>query len=313
MSLSDGRKALEFKVEKGEDVRLDVWLAAETEYTRSKIKRLIDDGDVTVNGEKSKCGRILKENDAIRALIPETTESLPQPKEIPLDVLYEDDDVIVVNKQQGLTVHQGAGTGDDTLINALMWRGTKLSSVGAPLRAGIVHRLDKDTSGVMIAAKTDAAHLSLAEQFAERTARKVYRAILIGNPKDEHGVLTTFISRDPKDRKLMKVASEGRTAITEYTVKERFDRYCYAEFVLHTGRTHQIRVHCKYLGHPILGDKSYGGEDRRFPSLEGQLLHSYSLTVTHPTTGKKMTFTAPPPEAFKKTYKILSGKEWSGS
>ena len=298
-----------YKVERGENMRLDVYLTAETGYTRSRLKRLIDGKNVLVNGESCKCGRILKENDTIELTDESEQVELPTPKEIPLDVLYEDDDIIVVNKQQGLTVHPGAGTSNDTLVNALLWRGSSLSDVNGAYRPGIVHRLDKDTSGVMVVAKNNAAHLSLAEQFSSRTAKKIYIALLDGNLKDESGILTTFIGRNPGDRKTMAVTKEGRIAITEYRVVERFERSCLAEFILHTGRTHQIRVHCKYLGHPVLGDKVYGNDDKRFSSLGGQLLHSRSLTITHPTSGKTMTFTAEPPEEFKRVYEVLKKNE----
>ena len=312
--MSDGRcdNAVTFSVESGENIRLDVYLASETDYTRSRLKRLIDGGDILVNGEVCKCGRILKEGDFVTLTVPTDNAELPKPKDIPLDVIFEDDDIIVVNKQQGLTVHPGAGNGDTTLVNALLWRGTSLSDVNGAYRPGIVHRLDKYTSGVMVVAKNNVAHASLAKQFTERTVKKLYVAILDGNLKDDKGLLTTFIGRNPNDRKTMAVTKEGRVAITEYKVLERFPRNCVAEFVLHTGRTHQIRVHSKYLGAPVLGDKVYGSSDKRYSSLEGQLLHSRSLTITHPKSGEKMTFTAAPPEEFTRVYDSLKKQSMVG-
>ncbi len=307
-----GDNAVAFSVESDENIRLDVYLAAETEYTRSRIKRLIDGGDVLVNGETSKCGRILKAGDSVTLKFDTDIGGLPAPKEIPLDIIYEDDDIIVVNKQQGLTVHPGAGNGDTTLVNALLWRGTSLPDVNGAYRPGIVHRLDKYTSGVMVVAKNNAAHVNLARQFTDRTTKKVYIAILDGNLKEDKGLLTTFIGRNPNDRKIMAVTKEGRVAITEYKVIERFARNCVAEFVLHTGRTHQIRVHSKYLGAPVLGDKVYGFSDKRYASLEGQLLHSRSLTITHPNSGERMTFTASPPAEFSRVYDSLKKQSVCG-
>lgn len=295
----------EFIVEKGENIRLDVYLTAETEYTRSHIKTMIDGGKVLVNGCKCKSGKVLKENDVISVYFESAAENEIAPKDIPLNVLYEDDDVIVINKQQGLTVHPAAGNYTDTLVNALLYRNISLSSVNGAYRPGIVHRLDKDTSGVMVVAKNNASHMRLAEQFADREVEKLYRAILEGNLKEDKDFLTTFIGRNPADRKTMTVTKEGRIAITEYRVLRRFKNYCFVEFNLHTGRTHQIRVHAKYLNHPVVGDKTYGCDGKKFSSLKGQLLHAYSLSFTHPSTGEKMTFTAPLPDYFQKVYDVL--------
>lgn len=297
--------ATHYIVEKGENIRLDVYLTAETPYTRSHIKNLVEGGRVLVNGSACKSGRILKENDVIIAYFDEENPQSLTPKDIPLDILYEDDDIVVINKQQGLTVHPAAGNNTDTLVNALLYRQTALSSVNGVYRSGIVHRLDKDTTGVMVVAKNNAAHNALAEQFSERTAVKLYRAVLEGNLKEDKDILTTFIGRNPADRKTMAVTKEGRVAITEYRVLRRFKEYCFVEFTLHTGRTHQIRVHAKYLGHPVVGDKTYGFAGRRFTSLKGQLLHSYSLTIRHPSRGELMTFTAPLPDYFQKVYDTL--------
>lgn len=308
MNLSDSDKTIKFTLESGENVRLDVYLSAETEFTRSHIKKLIDGGMVTINGSVTKCGRILKENDEVVLRVPDSPAVAPKAKEIPLEVLYEDDDIAVINKQRGLTVHPGAGNEDATLVGGLLWRGCTLSSMGGSDRPGIVHRLDKDTSGAIVVAKNDFSYLSLSRQFSARTVKKIYISILIGNPKTDGGILTTFIGRNPSDRKLMAVTKEGRIAITEYRILERFDGYCFAEFNLHTGRTHQIRVHAKYLGHPCLGDASYGGTDGRFRGLNGQLLHAKTLTIAHPRSGENMTFSAPVPEDFSSVLDKLRAK-----
>lgn len=294
-----------FTVERDERVRLDVYLTAEADVTRSQIKNLIEKGCITVNGKTVKSGYALRGGDVVQAEFPAfTTELLPA--DIPLDVLYEDNDLIVINKQQGLTVHPAAGNWDHTLVNALLFRFSTLSGMGTD-RPGIVHRLDKDTSGVLVAAKNDRAHAALAEQFAERTADKRYRAVLDNNLKEDEGILTTKIGR-AADRKSMAVSEEGRVAITGYKVLERFRQHCYVEFKLFTGRTHQIRVHAKYLGCPVTGDPMYGAKKQQF-SLDGQLLHAHSLTIKHPTTGETMRFTAPIPGYFEKVLKILRNRE----
>lgn len=300
-----GAEVITFKVESGENVRLDVYLTAETDFSRSHLKNLIDGGKVLINGCKCKSGKILKEGDVITAVLEGIEPVSLTPKDIPLDILYEDDNIIVINKQRGLTVHPAAGNYTDTLVNALVYRNISLSSVNGSDRPGIVHRLDKDTTGVMVAAKNNKAHAAIAEQFSARQAIKIYRAILDGNLKEDKDLMTTFIGRSPSDRKKMAVLKEGRVAITEYRVLERFERNCLTEFNLHTGRTHQIRVHAAYLGHSVVGDKLYGKEQKRFSSLEGQLLHSYSLTFKHPESGQTMTFTAPVPPDFQKVYEIL--------
>lgn len=296
-----------FLVESDERLRLDVYLTAETDVTRSQIKNLVDKGLVTVGGARVKGGYILRGGDVVEVEFPEYVPDLV-PKDIPLDVLYEDGDIIVVNKQQGLTVHPAAGNVSDTLVNALLYRFGTLSGMGTD-RPGIVHRLDKDTSGVLVAAKNDRAHAALAAQFAGRTVDKQYLAVLDGSLKQDEGVVTTRIARDPADRKRMAVTDgEGRTAITGYKVLERFTRHCYAQFTLFTGRTHQIRVHAKYLGCPVTGDTVYGAKKPEF-NLNGQLLHAYRIRLKHPTSGEEMTFTAPLPDYFEKVLRVLRAKE----
>ncbi len=293
-----------FVIERNESQRLDVYLAYSLPYTRSYIKNLIDGGNVTVNGSKVKCGKILKSGDVVSVLVPPAVTLQIEPENLPLDIIYEDEDVAVINKQRGMSVHPSGNVTCGTLVNALLYHLKELSSINGVIRPGIVHRLDKDTTGVMVVAKNDKAHLALSRQIALRTVTKKYLAVLEGNLKDDEGRIVTNIARSERDRKLMTVAENGREAITDYKVLERFPENCLVEFHLHTGRTHQIRVHAKYLGHPVVGDKAYGYKKQRF-ALEGQLLHSYSLTFVHPTSGKEMTFTAPLPNDFEKVLEIL--------
>lgn len=280
-----------------DSARLDVFLTDETDFTRSHIKRLIDGAKVFVGGvPATKAGQSVRAGDEV------TFEDFSGGGElvaenIPLDVIYDDDELAVVNKQRGLVVHPGAGNPCGTLVNALMYRyGDRLSKSGGGLRAGIVHRLDKDTTGLIVIAKTDGAHARLCSQFAEHTVKKLYRAILDGNLADDVGRVETYINRDKRNRLKMAVACDGRRAVTGYTVLERFKRNCYAEFELFTGRTHQIRVHAAHLGRPISCDALYGGSMRL--GAVGQLLHSRTLEFTHPTTGERMSFTADEPADF---------------
>lgn len=288
--------------------RLDIALAEKTELTRSHAAKLIDDGLVTVNGKMpKKSGEKVKTGDTIAYEIPELVEKIEK-KDIPFEILYEDGDIAVINKPQGLTVHPGGGNYSETLVNALMFRLDSLSGINGEIRPGIVHRLDKDTSGVMVVAKNDAAHLSLSQQIKDRTVKKEYVALLEGNLTKDGGTVKTCIDRSPRDRKMMTVSASGREAITDYRVITRFENHCFVLFRIHTGRTHQIRVHAKYLNHPIVGDKTYGLKKQRF-GLDGQLLHAYRLTFTHPSSGKEMTFVAPIPEHFVRVYDALATTE----
>lgn len=280
-----------------DSARLDVFLTDETDFTRSHIKRLIDSGKVFVGGVPAdKAGRAVKAGDEV-AFEDFSGGGEMVAEDIPLDVIYDDDELAVINKQRGLVVHPGAGNPSGTLVNALMYRyGDKLSKTGGALRAGIVHRLDKDTTGLIVVAKTDGAHARLCGQFAEHTVKKLYTAILDGNLAKDGGRVETYINRDKRNRLKMAVSGDGRRAVTGYTVRERFKRNCYAEFELFTGRTHQIRVHAAYLGHPIACDALYGGSMRL--GATGQLLHSHTLEFTHPSTGERMSFTADEPRDF---------------
>ena len=288
--------------------RLDVALSESTGKTRSAIKQLIEKGDVLVNGAPpKKSGETVKPGDEITLIVPDAVEKIEK-KDIPIDILYEDADVAVINKPQGLTVHPAGGNYTDTLVNALMFRLDSLSGINGEIRPGIVHRLDKDTSGVMIVAKNDAAHLSLSKQIADRTVKKEYVAILEGNLTPDEGRIETKIGRSPRDRKQMAVTEDGRTAITEWRVITRFKENCFVLFRILTGRTHQIRVHAKHLGHPVVGDPVYGYKKQKF-ALNGQLLHAYRLTITHPKSGERKTFTAPVPDYFVKVYNVLAAKD----
>lgn len=286
--------------------RLDVFLADETELSRSHIKKLIDDGKIFIGGVRAfKAGVIVKTGDEV-TFEDETENAEIVPEDIALDVVYEDDDVAVINKQRHLIVHPGAGNRNGTLVNALMFRyGAGLSFAYGATRAGIVHRLDKDTTGLMVIAKNDFAHRKLGEQFAAHTVSKFYRAIADGNMPNNSGVISAPIARDPKNRLKMAVVAGGRSATTKYTVLERFEKHCYVEFELLSGRTHQIRVHSKYIGHPISCDALYGGKGL---GVDGQLLHSYRLAFDHPC-GERMEFIAELPNDFARVYAALKAKE----
>lgn len=283
--------------------RLDVFLSAELGFSRSYIKQLIDNGDIVYNGEKVKSGKLTKPDAIITVNVrEEECELIAQ--DIPLDILYEDDDIAVINKQQGLTVHPGGGAKDNTLVNALMFHLKSLSSINGVVRPGIVHRLDKDTSGVIVVAKNDFSHLDLAAQIASRTVKKIYYALLEGVVKNDCGTIETFIDRNPNDRKLMTVAKQGRLAISKYEVLERYREHTLVKFDILTGRTHQIRVHAKHISHPVVGDRSYGYKKQKF-NLQGQLLHAQTISFLHPRTKEPLTFSAPLPDHFNKVLNIL--------
>ena len=299
-------KTLEFIADTG-GARLDAFIAERSEFTRSHVKKLTEDGLVKVNGAEKKCSYVLKEGDTVTVTVEEPKQIDILPKDMPLDVIYQDNDVAVINKAQGVTVHAGGGTKGDTLVNALMFHLDSLSGINGVIRPGIVHRIDKDTSGLLVVAKNDAAHLSLAKQIQQKTCRREYLALVEGVVKEDNGHIATLIGRSPKDRKLMAVTKTGRIAVTDYVVEERFEGFTLCRFILQTGRTHQIRVHSKYIGHPIVGDKAYGYKKQKF-ELQGQLLHAQKLTFTHPTTGEVMEFFAPLPDYFQNVLNILRKK-----
>ena len=281
--------------------RLDVFLSEQMEeFTRSRIKKLIDDGLVLIGEKTAKAGAEVKIGDEVTVEIPKAQEYSVKPENLPLDIVYEDGDFAIVNKPQGMTVHIGNGNESGTLVNALLYALDSLSGIGGVLRPGIVHRIDKDTTGLLVVAKNDKAHVSLATQIAQKTCRRTYFALLEGRVKEESGRIVTDIGRSPNDRLKMAVLPDGKgkIAITDYQVMVQFGtEYTLCKFTLQTGRTHQIRVHAKYMGHPVVGDPVYGYKKQRFV-LEGQLLHAWALELDHPTSGERMTFHAPLPTAF---------------
>ena len=299
----DGIEAgLETVTAEAEDAgtRADVFLAAKLGVSRSNMQKLLEDGRVK-RGEK-----IIKANYKVRAGemfvvdIPEPEPIEAVPENIPLDIIYEDDDVAVLNKARGMVVHPAPGNYTGTLVNALLYHCSNLSGINSAIRPGIVHRLDKDTSGIMIVAKNDAAHISLSQQIQSKTAVRTYLAVVRGNIKTDSGTIETQIARDKTDRKKMAVVKEGgRDAITDYEVLERFGKYTLVRCKLRTGRTHQIRVHMEYLGYPLVGAPKYSPMKTPF-GIKGQALHSHTLEFTHPRTGERMKFEAPLPEDMHK-------------
>ena len=278
--------------------RLDVFLSEKLDKTRSAVKKLVDDGVITVNGNKVKAGRTLKIGEEISVNIPDPVKLDLEAENIPLDIIYQDKDIAIINKPQGMTVHAGNGTHGSTLVNALLYHLDSLSGINGVIRPGIVHRIDKDTSGLLVVAKNDAAHLSLSEQIKNKTCHRIYLALLEGTVKQNDGIIDTFIGRSDKNRTMMAVKDSGRRAVTHFTVLKTHKELTLAEFKPETGRTHQIRVHCKYIGHPIVGDPVYGYEKQKF-KLNGQLLHAWKLELTHPSTGERMSFEAPLPDYFQ--------------
>lgn len=284
--------------------RLDVYLTAKLNKTRSAVKKLIDDGMITVNGKTEKAGKVVKCGDEISATLPDPVPLDLTPENLPLDIVYQDEDVAVINKAQGVTVHAGNGTHGSTLVNALLYHLDSLSGINGVIRPGIVHRIDKDTSGLLVVAKNDAAHLSLSDQIKNKTCARIYYALVEGVVKTDKGEIETYIGRSDKNRTMMAVTDHGRKAITDYEVVKRYSAYTLMRFSLKTGRTHQIRVHCKYMGHPIVGDPVYGYKTQKF-KLNGQLLHAAELAFNHPRTGERMTFTAPLPDYFEAVLKKI--------
>ena len=280
--------------------RLDVFLSARLGVTRSAAKKLLDGGHITVGGKAVKASRPVNAGEEVVAEIPDPETLDLTPQDIPVDIVYEDEDIAVVNKPQGLTVHAGSGNLSGTLVNALLYRLNSLSSINGVVRPGIVHRIDKDTSGLLVVAKNDAAHLSLSAQIAEKTCRREYLALCEGIFKEDTGRIETYIGRSPSDRVKMAVVpkEKGKYALTEYEVQVRYaEGFTLARFRLYTGRTHQIRVHCRHIGHPVVGDPVYGSKKQKF-HLAGQLLHACRLELTHPRTGERMSFEAPLPAYF---------------
>ena len=281
--------------------RIDVFAAENyEELSRSGLKKIIDAGGVTVNNKTVKANYKLRTGDIVTMNRPESVPLEIIPQNIPLDILYEDDDVIVINKPQGMVVHPAPGHYTDTLVNALLYHcGDSLSGINGIMRPGIVHRIDMDTSGVIMAAKNNNAHRSLALQLAEHSITRKYNAIVYNNIKEDEGTIDKPLGRNPSDRKKMAVVPGGRRAVTHYRVLDRLGKFTYIEAQLETGRTHQIRVHMTYAGHPLLGDSVYGPKKQPF-NLKGQVLHARVLGFVHPVTGEYMEFESPLPEYFQK-------------
>ena len=279
--------------------RLDKLISEQLpELTRSAVQHLMQDGCVTIAGKPVKKNTRASAGDVITVDLPEPREVEIEPENIPLDIVYEDEDIIVVNKPKGMVVHPAPGNWSGTLVNALMYHcGDSLSGINGEIRPGIVHRIDKDTSGLLVVAKNDRAHQSLAEQIKVHSAGRRYFAVVYGTPREQKGTVNAPIARHPIDRKKMAVLAGGREAITHYEVLEQYAGYSYLTFLLETGRTHQIRVHMAHIGHPIIGDPLYGPAKDKW-KLQGQCLHAGELTLTHPATGERMTFQAPLPAYF---------------
>ncbi|WP_172249817.1 RluA family pseudouridine synthase [Saccharibacillus deserti] len=276
--------------------RLDKYVteAMGDEVSRSQIQLWIDQGHVTVNGKTAKANHKLTEGETVEVRIPAPESVDIVPEDIPLEVVYEDSDVIVVNKPRGMVVHPAVGHSSGTLVNALMFHCKDLSGINGEVRPGIVHRIDKDTSGLLMAAKNDKAHTSLADQLKEHSVSRIYRALVHGNIGHDHGTVDANLARDPHDRKMFTVVSSGgKHAITHFNVMERFGDYTLLELKLETGRTHQIRAHMKFIGHPLVGDPMYGRTGGL--KLQGQALHAASLGFTHPASGERLEFSAPIP------------------
>ena len=286
--------------------RLDIFVSEWQNITRSAAQKLISGEFVTVNGAAQSKNYKLRVGDEVECELPEPIPADAIPQDIPIEIVYEDSDLLVVNKPKGMVVHPAPGNPDGTLVNALLWHIRDLSGINGVIRPGIVHRIDKDTSGLLIVAKNDEAHLALAEQIKEHSFDREYRAILVGNLKDDAGVVDAPIGRSPKDRKKMAIVANGRPARTHYEVLERFSgrlgSYCYVKCVLETGRTHQIRVHMASLGHPVFGDEVYGANRTPFErstGIAGQCLHAKLIGFVHPTTGEHLVFDSPLPGYFE--------------
>jgi len=285
--------------EQSKGQRLDAFLAERVEgVSRAAAAKLIEGGHVLVDGRAAAKSCKLSGTETVEVALPEPEPIDAAPQNIPLDVVYEDADVIVVNKPSGLVVHPAPGHPDGTLVNALLYHcGESLSGVGGALRPGIVHRIDRDTSGLIIAAKNDAAHRCLADQLKDHTLARTYECIVVGGMREDGGTVDAPIARDPRDRKRMAVVALGREAVTHWEVVARYAGYTHLRCRLETGRTHQIRVHMAYIGHPILGDTVYGAK-KSVPGLTGQCLHAVGLRFLHPRTGEPVELSCPLPDEF---------------
>ena len=294
--------------------RLDVYVAERGGITRSASAKLTERGAVKVNGVKMPKNYRLREGDTVDIDFPEPVPDRAEPENIPLDIVYEDDYLLIVNKPKGMVVHPAAGNPTGTLVNALLYHcGTSLSGINGVIRPGIVHRIDKDTSGLLAVAKTDAAHVSLAEQISSHSFGRRYEAVINGHLRDESGTVDAPIGRHPVDRKKMAIVKGGKPAVTHYSVVSHLEKADHIALQLETGRTHQIRVHMASLGHPLLGDTVYGGGKSRFEVthaslLSGQCLHAKTISFVHPITGQFMKFDSALPEYFTECLRLLGGE-----
>lgn len=280
-------------------IRLDKWLSTqELELTRTALQNLIENGSITVNGKAVAKNYKQKKGDSIKIIIPEPVELNTEPENIPLDIVYEDDSLLVVNKPKGMVVHPAPGNYSGTLVNALLYHcGDSLSGINGVIRPGIVHRIDKNTSGLLMVAKTDSAHKILAEQIKQHSFTREYECVACGRFKEIEGTVNAPIGRNPADRKKMCVTEKNsKNAVTHYSVLEQFEKYAHVKCVLETGRTHQIRVHLSYKGHPVLGDDVYG---KAFKGIDGQCLHAKKIGFIHPETNKYMEFDSKLPDYFE--------------
>ena len=296
-----------FEIQENQQMRLDKYLAEQfPEHTRSYLQKLIKDGEVLVNGKNVKTGYQLSKGDEVSVNIPEPKELDVEPQKMDLDIVYEDDDVILINKPKGMVVHPAPGHTTDTLVNGLLYHcKDNLSGINGVARPGIVHRIDRDTTGILIVCKNDMSHNSIAAQLKEHSINRRYRALVHGNLKEDTGTVEGAIGRHPIDRKKMSINEKnGKPAVTHYTVLERFGNYTLIECRLETGRTHQIRVHMSSIGHPLVGDEVYGPAKCPF-KLQGQCLHAMVLGFVHPRSGAYMEFSAELPEYFEELLRKL--------
>lgn len=286
--------------------RLDIYIAENfSELSRTMIKKLIENNNIMVNNKLEKVSYKVQLNDNISIDVPEAKKTKLKAQEIPLDIIYEDNDIIVVNKPKGMVVHPANGNPDGTLVNAILAIcKNSLSGIGGELRPGIVHRLDKDTSGLIIVAKNDKAHINMSEQIKDRKVKKTYIALVRGNVPEEEATINMPIGRSTKDRKKMAVTKSGKQAITHFKVLKRYSKYTLLEIKIETGRTHQIRVHMAEIGYPVVGDTVYSNGKNEF-GVEGQMLHAYKLEFAHPITNKHMELIAPLPQYFEDILKKI--------
>lgn len=289
--------------------RLDRYVTEQNaEITRTAVQRLIDEKNILVNGKEQKASYKVNENDVVEVEIPEPKKIEIKAENIPIEVIYEDSDIVVVNKPKGMVVHPGNGNLDGTLVNAIMAKcGDSLSGIGGEIRPGIVHRIDKDTSGLLIVAKNDKAHVNLSEQIKTHKVKKTYIALVRGVVKENEATIDMPIGRSKTDRKKMAVCKDGKNAVTHIKVLKRWEHYTLLQVNIETGRTHQIRVHLSYIGYPIIGDYTYSNGKNEF-GVVGQCLHAQKLEFKHPTTNKIMELEAPLPEYFQKIIQKLDNK-----